>query len=84
MKVKVTLDLQLVDEELCIAAERALQPDNKVKPPDMELRSLRRGDSLLIEVEGKDLGEVLYAIEDILTCLKPLMGLTKLTRQGNR
>lgn len=84
MRVRVRLSLDLGDDRLAEAAVKALAPDNVDRPEGMRIECLHEGGTLVVEVEHDDVGSVLYAVEDVFTCLKPVLGLPKLTSAGDK
>ena len=78
MKVKLTMELS--SEKLAEAASRALDVDNKEAPKELRVACRREGVRLVVEVKHREPLTVLSTIEDLMTCLTPLVKLGELVQ----
>jgi len=78
LKVRVEAGLKLSSPKIAKAASKALEVDNYEVPKGLKVTCTCRGDELIIKVEHEDPLKVLSTLEDIFTCLQPLMKLNEL------
>ena len=79
MKVRAKLTIELGSDRLAQSASRSLEVDNKSAPQGLMVACTCRGRELIVDVEHEEPLTVLSTLEDILTCLTPLVKLENLT-----
>ena len=65
--------MKMGSARLAASASRALEVDNREAPKDLTVACRCRGDELIVNVEHEEPLKVLSTLEDLLTCLAPLM-----------
>lgn len=78
MKVKVQAQVRLSSPRVARAASKALEVDNREAPKGLEVSCSYKGRELMVKIEHEEPLKVLSTLEDVFTCLKPLMKLNEL------
>jgi len=84
LKVRARLMIELGSDRLAQAASRSLEVDNREAPQGLMVACAYRGGGLIVDVGHEEPSTVLSTLEDILTCLTPLVKLESLTEPKER
>lgn len=80
MRLRVEVRLNMNSASLAASAARALEVDNRQSPKDVTVSCRAEGDKLIINVTCEKALRTLSTIEDIFTCLMPLMKLNDILK----
>jgi translation initiation factor 2 alpha subunit (eIF-2alpha) len=80
-RIRTTLELLVLLPGLVDVIKKSLNPDNANLPEDLKLEVIKvNEDRLKIIVEAGDIGTIINTMNDIFSCLQPLL---KLLSKGN-
>ncbi|MCX8204308.1 MAG: KEOPS complex subunit Pcc1 [Candidatus Nezhaarchaeota archaeon] len=78
MKLRVEVRLRLNSPDLAASAARAIEVDNRQSPKDIVVACEARDNELTISIACEKPLRTLSTIEDLFTCLAPLIRLKDL------
>lgn len=75
MKLKVEVKVALFSTDIATSAARALEVDNRQSPKDVTVTCRAKDNELVINLVCEKPLRALSTVEDVFTCLVPLMRL---------